>query len=87
MELTPILILVWDGRRFNMNGPGPLIGIRSQQGHAERRKRWSLAFGMKSIKQYEAPLLVRVGDFCNKLKEYAENGEPVDMVKYLSFFS
>ncbi|KIY70092.1 cytochrome P450 [Cylindrobasidium torrendii FP15055 ss-10] len=78
---------LWDGRRFSMHGPGSLIGIRSQQGHAERRKSWGLALSTKSMKQYEAPLLARAVNFGDKLRQYAKKGEPVDMAKYLSFLA
>lgn len=75
----------WDGRQ-NPDWVPNLIGLRSSQEHARRRKNWNRAFSTQAVKDYEPIMINRALQLADELERRCGGGA-VDLANWISFFT
>lgn len=78
----PIQSLIWD-KKAQMN----LFSTRSETEHRKLRKKVASAYTLDSLLKMEPEIDDCSKLFLSKMGEYADRGEPVDLGKWLQYYS
>ena len=80
------VIIVFDGARIP-HVPANVVAIRDLTEHVQLRKPWAKGLSTASIKEYSPTIVRRAVQLAEKLDEFAEKNESVDLAMWMSCFA